>query len=197
MKASILLALIGLGLCLQAHSENLSTIDGATYNHITAQRVDPDGLYIEYSLPGGGFGMSKVKFSRLSLDQQKQFGYDASKAKDFEAQVAKATDDWRQESVRWDQISKVERVARQMRETEMEKVMNDRIIALAQLKQAQSSPADPSGGDYGYGYGYGWSSWGGYPVSHRAKTGVQNPVKTQGIQPPWRTIFPGINAVHN
>ncbi len=80
--------------------------------------------------------MSKVKFFRLSPDQQKQFGYRADKAKEFEAQVAKATDDWRQESLYWDQIARIERAARQVREAEMEKVMNDRIIAQAQLKQA-------------------------------------------------------------
>src|SRR5579862_263584 len=96
---TMILALIALGLCARAQSISLSTTDGATYNHITAQRVDPDGLYIEYTLPGGGIGMSKVKFSRLSSEQQKQFGYEPAKAHEYESQVAKANEDFRQESL--------------------------------------------------------------------------------------------------
>jgi hypothetical protein len=190
MKAS-LLALIGLGLCLQAHSENLSTLDGATYNHISAQRVDPDGLYIEYELPGGGMGMSKVKFSRLSPDQQNHFGFDATKAKAFEAQVTKATDDSRKESVRWQQSAEAARAVRQAQDAEIEKARNSRIIA-----RAPSGMADPSGGNNGYGYDYGWTSWGGYPKAHHVKPDVQQPVKPQGIQPPWHPISPGLNPVH-
>src|SRR5580700_8475488 len=113
---TIVLALIGLGLCAQARSGNLSTSDGVTYNNITAQRADPDGLYIEYSLPGGGLGMSKVKFSRLSPDQQKQFGYDAGKAKDFEAKVAAVTEDWRQENARLEQAAKAAQIEKRFRE---------------------------------------------------------------------------------
>ena len=105
---TVILALIGLGLCAQARSSNLSTTDGVTYNHITAQRVEPDGLYIEYTLPNGGIGMSKVKFSRLSADQQKQFGYDAAKAKDYEAGVAKANEEFRQQCVRQEQAAQTQ-----------------------------------------------------------------------------------------
>ena len=42
----------------------LSTTDGKTYDHISVQRADPDGLYIEYTLPGNGVGSAKVKFTR-------------------------------------------------------------------------------------------------------------------------------------
>src|ERR1700728_2482690 len=97
---TVVLALLALGFCAQARSTTLSTTDGATYNNVTTQRVDPDGLYIEYTTSGGGLGMSKIKFSRLSSDQQKQFGYDATKARDYELSVAKATEVNRQESLR-------------------------------------------------------------------------------------------------
>ena len=155
---TLILALIGLGFCLAAKSASLSTTDGAIFNNITAQRADPDGLYIEYTLSGGGFGMSKVKFARLSQDQQKQFGYDPDKAKDYEAKVAKATEDARQESIRWEQTGREQRAARRAQENELARIMNDRIIALAQLKQAQADIVAPMAG----GNNYGWLSGGGY-----------------------------------
>ncbi len=86
------------GLCAVARGENLQTIDGATYQNFTRQRVDPDGLVIEYFPEGGGLGVAKVKFARLSPDQQRQFGYDPAKAGEYEAQSAKAA--WRTSTAR-------------------------------------------------------------------------------------------------
>jgi len=156
---TIILALIGFGLCAQAKASNLSTTDGTTYQNVTMQRTDPDGLYIEYALPGGGLGMSKVKFARLSTDRQKQFGFDANKAKDYEAQVAKATEDFRQERIRLEQAAQAHKAAVQAQTDQEERVMNDRILAMAQLKQAEAALARATdGGGYGgatYGDGYG------------------------------------------
>ncbi len=155
---TVILALIGLGLCVQARSESVTTTDGATYNNITAQRVDPDGLYLEYTLPGGGFGMSKVKFTRLSADQQKQFGYDADKARDYETKVAKANEDYRLECLKWDETAKSQRAAQQAREDQQDKILNDRISALTQLRQAEAHLAQVAPNAAAEGYGY---SWGG------------------------------------
>jgi len=156
MKA-IILTLIGLGFCVQAKSANLSTVDGAIYNNITVQRAEPDGLYIEYTPPGGGLGMSKVKFSRLSQDQQKHFGFDSTKAKDYEVQVAKATEDYRQECVRREQAAQTQKAAQQARADQEERTFNDRIMAMAQLKSAEADLARATGGNGNYG----WSSLGG------------------------------------
>lgn len=145
MKTTIM-AVIGLGLCIQAHGETLSTTDGATYDNITMKRAEPDGLYIEYTPASGGLGMSKIKFSRLSADQQKQYGYDAKKAAEFEANIAKATEAWRQECARSEQASKAERQAQEARDQQQEQVATDRILALAQLKQAEAELARASGG---------------------------------------------------
>jgi hypothetical protein len=157
MKTTVF-ALLAFGLCAQAYSiTSLSTTDGSTYNNITTQRVDPDGLYIEYTLPGGGVGMSKIKFSRLTPDQQKQFGFDAGKAHDYEASVAKANEDFRQDALRMDQLSSA---ARQTREADNERVLEQRATVRSQLNAAQMAPQYvPLGGpayDYsslGGGYG--------------------------------------------
>jgi hypothetical protein len=156
---TVILTLIGLGLCVQAQSENLSTTDGATYNNITSRRVEPDGLYVEYTPSGGGLGMAKIKFARLSPEQQKEYGYDADKAKDFETRVAKANDDWRQDMIRSEQTAKAEQQAEQAREDQSEQAATGRIIAVAQLKQAEADLArSQNGADYGaasFGGGYG------------------------------------------
>lgn len=150
-------ALVAIGLCLQAHGESLSTTDGATFDKISFKRVEPDGLYIEYTPPGGGVGMSKIKFSRLSPEQQKEFRYDPDKAKDYESKVARAAADWRQENLRWEQAAKAEIMARQARETQEDQADLYRIMAMAQLKQAEAELAGLQGeGNYG-----GWTSLGG------------------------------------
>jgi hypothetical protein len=150
----IVIALIGLGLCAQARSATLSTTDGTTYDNVTKQRIDPDGLYIEYKLPGGGLGMSKVKYDRLSADQQKQFGFDAAKARDYEAKVAKANDDFRQDCIRIEQAAQTQRAAQEARVDQEEKAFSERLMAMAQLKEAEADLARATQGNGGYG-GYG------------------------------------------
>jgi hypothetical protein len=153
MKTSFLI-IMGLGLCAQAECESLSTLDGTTYDNITAKRAEPDGLYIEYTPPGGGVGMSKVKYSRLSPEQQKQYRFDAAKARDYEVKLAKAMEDWRQENARWEESGKIERLAREAREEQAEQVTTDRIMAMAQLKQAEAELARSDSGGAGNGCSY-------------------------------------------
>ncbi len=88
MKTSIttLMAMIA-GSCIVAAAgiyPPITTTDGKTYDHITTQRTDPDGLYIEYTLPGNGMGAAKVKFSRLSSRLRKLCGYNASAGRQYE-----------------------------------------------------------------------------------------------------------------
>lgn len=181
MKKAVF-GLIALGFCASLNAESLSTTDGATYDNITMKRADPDGLYIEYKLSGGGTGMSKVKFNRLSAEQQKQCGFDAGKAKDFESKVAKATDDLRQESTRLEQAAQVQRAARQARELEEERIQNDRLQAAAQLAQAQGN--NNGGGSFVGGYYY--SSVGLYRVAKPIRSSSTNHNVNNG-----HGIYPG------
>jgi hypothetical protein len=155
---TIAIALIALSLYTQPQTRTLSTVDGAIYTGITMQRVDPDGLYIEYTLPGGGIGVSKVKFHRLSRAQKKQFGYDANKASDYEEQVAQANQDCSQELMRRYQI---EQATRRQRDLENQNAYAGRMAAITQLNAAQAarelSPDSP-GADFGRGgMGIGYS----------------------------------------
>ena len=187
----MVLAIIGLGLCVQARSENLSTKDGATYNNITAQRVDPDGLYIEYTPAGGGVGASKVKFSRLSSDEQKQYGYDPDKAKDFEAKVAKATEDFRQDCIRREQTAQTQRTSDQELDDQRDKALTDRITAMAHLKEAEAELARATGGSENGGYG-----WGGgeYPVVAIPEIGRAPRARTDYAPVVTPVPFPRLNT---
>jgi hypothetical protein len=83
--ATLLAMVAGCGLAVAAGIyPPITTMDGKTYDHITAQRTDPDGLYIEYTLPGNGMGVAKVKFSRLSARLRKLCGYNAEAGREYE-----------------------------------------------------------------------------------------------------------------
>jgi hypothetical protein len=135
---NIVITLAALALCLSARAANhtLSTEDGETYTGITLARLEPDGVYIEYSIPGGGFGMSKVKFSRLSPAQQKEFGYDKGQAQNYEAAVAQANDNAAEELI---QRAQAERDARHQREIENERAYPGRMTEITRLNTAMAN----------------------------------------------------------
>ena len=178
---TVILAVITAGLCAIANAETLVTTDGTKYDNVTLKRGDPDGLYIEYTVAGNGIGAAKIKFTRLSEDLQKQYGYDAAKAKDYEAQVAKANAAWREESARMEQESRAKQAAQQAMDNQEESIKTDRIIALAHLKQAEADLARANGGGGGGGveYGGGWGGGYGYGI----------PIVDTGRVPRARTEF--------
>jgi hypothetical protein len=148
---------------------DITTSDGVTYSHITARRVDPDGLYLEYAPNGSGLGVAKVKFSRLSPDLQKEFGYNADASKQFEEENYKGT-------LAYNAWADKQDAAREKAETEA----NDREFQLATILAQRppvpvaQAPSDngANGAYYGgypyYGYGYGF----GFPAPRNAFTGA-------------------------
>lgn len=184
MKTTIL-ALLALGLCAPVFAaDSLVTTDGTHYDNITYQRVDPDGLYIEYKIPWKGIGMAKVKFNRLTEDQRKEFGIDPARAKDFEAQVAKANEEWRANAQKSEQQALTLRATREAQAIEQESATTQRILAMAQLKQAEADLARAAGGGGNGGYGYDSGGWVGValptfnnrPVSDRTFAPIVTPV---------------------
>jgi hypothetical protein len=158
---TLVIAMLGLGLGAGLRAENLSTTDGTTYSNITVQRTDPDGLCIAYTPAGGGMGVAKVKFSQLSADQQKQFGYDPARAQEFEAQCAQATAAYKAQAVQWDAAAQAARSQRQAQDLEWEqqRAQNEFNLAMAQLQTMQAA-----NNASGY-YGGGWSLGGGYTLT--------------------------------
>ena len=134
----IIIGFIALALCVQAKAQEnmLTTTDGTTYTGITLARVEPDGLYIEYTPSGGGFGMSKVKFSRLTRAQQKLYGFNKEAARDYEAAVAQANTDMAQDLIhRHD----VERETRRQRDLENERAYPARMAEIWRVNAAQAA----------------------------------------------------------
>jgi hypothetical protein len=126
----------------------ITTMDGKTYDHITAQRADPDGLYIEYAPGGKGMGCAKLKFSRLSNDLQKQYGYDADAAKKYEADTYKATltfQTWADQQEAARQKARADAAARELQEEAI----------LAQQVPAPVAQTSTDSGNYGGGWYYG------------------------------------------
>jgi hypothetical protein len=191
LMKTILLALLASGLCAQAQSLSLATTDGDTFTGITTQRVDPDGLYIEYTLPGGGLGMSKIKFNRLTRAQQREFNYDAVKARDYEAEVAEANQNCSQELIRRDQI---ERDTRRQNDLENERAYPGRMVAITQLNQslAESFYAQHriNSGNYGTG---GITMGSGYYSSQDEGGRITSQIN---FTPTAGDIFPNRNIVN-
>jgi len=163
---NIIMTLSALALCLQAqgHDTTLTTKDGTTYNGITRERVEPDGLYIEYALPGGGIGMSKVKYGRLSSALQKHFGFDSGEAQAYEAAITQANDDVARELMH---RYEVERDTRRARDAENLRAYPGRMLEIMKVNQAlanayyatcTSSGVPASSLSYGANFGAGRSS---------------------------------------
>ncbi len=130
----------------------ITTTDSKTYDHITAQRADPDGLYIEYAPGGKGMGSAKLKFNRLSAGLQKQYGYDADAAKKYEDETYKATltfQTWADQQEVARQKARADADARELQEEVL-------------LAQRIPVPVAPAPADYGNQDG-GWYYGGGLP----------------------------------
>jgi hypothetical protein len=163
----------------------IATTDGKTYDHITAQRTDPDGLYIEYTLPGNGMGSAKLKFSRLSADLQKQYGYDADAAKKYEDDAYRATLDFQAWAEKQDAASQKARADAAAREFQLDAIM-------AQSSQQSPGPAGQAAADlapYGGGYPYlgGWA-YGAY--GRRASLNSWTGSTFKGLLPADRLFTP-------
>ncbi|HTY86303.1 MAG TPA: hypothetical protein VMB80_02465 [Candidatus Acidoferrum sp.] len=72
------------GLLTNSLPARITTTDGVTYQLINLVRVEPDGLVIEFRSGAGGAGLARLKFAKLPVTLQKQFGYDPQKAADYE-----------------------------------------------------------------------------------------------------------------
>ncbi len=57
-----------------ASGDDLRTIDGREYKHVTINRVETDGILITHSA-----GVAKIPFTEHPKDVQERFGYDAVK----------------------------------------------------------------------------------------------------------------------
>jgi hypothetical protein len=150
----------------------ITTTDGQTYQGVSLIRTEPDGFLVNYEPSKNSIGMAKIKFAKLSVELQKQAGYNPDKAREFEAAVTRANNSLAQESANWDAAARAERQSRQAREDQMDL---QRLSILAQLNQTQAAQEQTTGGNWD-----GTSLGGGYGVfalprfvNRQVKTGFQ------------------------
>jgi hypothetical protein len=135
-KFIITLGALALCAAAQAQYRTLTTMDGETFTGISYQRIEPDGVYIEYTLPRGGIGMSKVKCGRLPRALQKQYGFTVTAARDYEAAVAQANQDAAQDLIH---RYEAERDAQRQRDAENERAYGRRMSEIWNLNVAQAA----------------------------------------------------------
>jgi hypothetical protein len=148
---ALLIGMAGLPGILLASTDltSLTTTDGATYDHITYERTDPDGLYIEYTPEGGGIGMSKVKFTRLTPDLQREFGYDPAAAQKYTAAEVQAAADFAASERQFDAEAASARAGRDARAQQNEIA---RLQALANLQAVENAAASQEQPPVGISY---------------------------------------------
>ena len=71
-----------------AETDSITTRNGVTYTNAVIQRVDPDGVVIEYVPRPGSIGIAKLKFANLSDELRKRYNYNAADAATFEQNQA-------------------------------------------------------------------------------------------------------------
>lgn len=78
-----------------AHPTEITTVDGKFYAGLTVQKVDPDGLLVEYKPAGGGIGIAKIKFKDMPANLQQQYHYDLDQSGAYESRQAQGQGAWR------------------------------------------------------------------------------------------------------
>jgi hypothetical protein len=81
---------------------SLKALEGATFNNVSVQRVEPDGLQVSFVPEGGGLGFAKLKFRSLSESLRQEYGYDAVSGDEFESNQARGQASWQAENLHWE-----------------------------------------------------------------------------------------------
>jgi hypothetical protein len=97
---------------IQSHPAEITTVDGKTYAGLTVQKIDPDGLLVEYKPPGGGIGITKIKFKDMPANLQQQYHYDSDKAGAYETRQAQGIGEWRAQQQKQAEAGKAAAVQR-------------------------------------------------------------------------------------
>jgi hypothetical protein len=91
-----------------AETDSIATRNGITYTNAIIQRVDPDGVVIEYIPQPGSIGIAKLKFANLSDELRKRYNYNPTDAVTFEQNQAAGIARW-QEQIAQGEIEKKRR----------------------------------------------------------------------------------------
>ena len=169
MKTRAALLITGACFCLSAIAEpadsvaadQITTLSGKTYNHVTVLRGDPDGMLVQYDPDGiGGIGYAKVKFSDLPESWRAQYGYSPEKASEFEQRQAQATVQWRApQRLELSPSERFEAIALLNRSLAGDAFSSYSVTLNADGSvTAQGFTGSPPRYEYPYGYNYGYNN---------------------------------------
>ncbi|MDB6032075.1 MAG: hypothetical protein JWM16_2413 [Verrucomicrobiales bacterium] len=151
------------------HFAKITTLDGKTYQEVTVQKIQPDGLLVEFSLAGGGFGTAKLKFRNLPEGVREPYRYDALQAAAFEASQAEGEKAWNARNEAWAERRQAAMDAQMVREERLRDQVRAEEAArqtAAEARAEEQRQTPPAPYPYGYGYGLGWGTGWNTPHHH-------------------------------
>src|SRR4051812_29403165 len=119
--------------------DRITTLDGKTYEKVTLEKVDPDGLLVSFAPAEGGSGTAKLKFRNLSPELREQFRYDPARASEYENARAHGQATWLAESAIWAEQRSQAQAEQAAQERQMRKQTEARLAAEAEQARAQAS----------------------------------------------------------
>ena len=118
-----------------AETNSITTRDGITYTNAVIQRVDPNGIVIEYAPRPKSVGIAKLKFANLPDELQRRYNYNPTNALIFEQNHA-AGIARRQAEIEQGEIEK-----RQMQEALLQRRAEEEAEALEAKRQEDAANA--------------------------------------------------------
>jgi hypothetical protein len=88
MNHKLYLCILFLLSIILVNADNIITTDGTLYKNVSIEGVNPSGIDIGYNDPNGNFILKGLKFTELSSDEQRRFGYKPQAAMDFEQKIS-------------------------------------------------------------------------------------------------------------
>jgi len=152
--------------------DRITTLDGKTYEKVTLEKVDPDGLLVVFAPVEGGSGSAKLKFRNLPAELRERFGYDPARASDYETAQARGEAMWRAESAVWTEQRRAAQAEQAAWERQMRAQAESRLAAEAEQARvdAARNVQEPA---YNYYPGWWWpGAYGNYnPTPHHSRPG--------------------------
>lgn len=85
MKTKYLVPMVAILCATQIYADDITTLDGKSYQNVTVSRVEPDGLVLVTS-----DGIEKLPFTNLSEEVRKKYGYNPKQAAQYQQSVYQA-----------------------------------------------------------------------------------------------------------
>jgi hypothetical protein len=161
----------------QSVPDRITTLDGRTYDKVTLEKVEPDGLLVVFAPVEGGSGTAKLKFQNLPAELRERYGYDPARSSDYETARARGEATWSAENAVWAEQRRAAQAEEAIRERQLRAQSESRLAA--ETEQAAHNLEQPA--NYNHR-----SYWPAYPAPRHPKAPSQKnhtpqPITAAGI----------------